>query len=105
MEKLEELRRAERMVSLDCLGLCEHCETLLSFEFMSAEALDGEWSCPSCEEPLTHRTWGFEEIEGEWKSTRWVGPEEKWVDEKPTDDFALGSWFVRIDPIGLDPRY
>ncbi len=103
IEKLE-LMRNRKLVSLESLGLCEHCGIPLSDEDMPADAMEADWRCPSCEGLLTNKTFGFEEIEGEWKRTRWVGPEKKWVEERPTDDFALGSWYVLITR-SLDPRY
>lgn len=79
------------------LGLCEHCGALLSIEGMPAEAMDAKWNCPKCKKELTHKSFGFELIGGKFEKKYWVGPECKWVNEKPKKDFKLGNWDILIE--------
>jgi len=79
------------VVSLEGLGLCEHCATPLSIEGMPADSMDADWCCPHCGKILSGLSFGYE---GEGQGTRkvkWVGPEGKWVAVKPTQDFELGD--------------
>ncbi len=102
---MEKLVGAEKLMSLECLGLCEHCGTPLSFENMPWDGANVEWWCSSCEGVLTNQTFAYEEIEGEWKKTRWVGPEAQWVDEQPDKDFTIGNWRVVVSPSPRAPFF
>lgn len=75
------------IMRIEGLGLCEHCQALLSIENMPAESMDAEWRCPSCNVILTNKTFGFEETEEGCKRTRWVGPDKKWVSQRPDRNF------------------
>ena len=85
----------ERIVLQAGLGLCEHCQILLTIEDMPPEAIDAEWRCPKCNGILTNKTFGYEEVgKGDWKKTLWVGKDGKWTKEKPKGNFDLGRWHV-----------
>ena len=85
----------ERIVHPAGLGLCEHCQILLTMEDMPSESMDAEWRCPKCNGILTSKTFGYEELDKEkWERTRWVGKDGKWTNEKPREDFDLGHWHV-----------
>ena len=79
------------IVLLAGLGLCEHCQTLLTIEGMSADAMDSEWKCPQCEGVLTNESFGYKE---DGSKIKWVGKGKKWTITKPTEDFDLGNWHV-----------
>lgn len=98
MERLEKSNRVKRSVELEYLGLCEHCDIPLSFEKTPDAAINLDWKCPSCDGLLTGQTFGYKKIEGEWQRVRWVGPEGKWVDERPTEDFTVGNCLVLTSP-------
>ena len=66
-----------------CLGLCEHCGVIVTMEGCPT---DGKWIC-SCGGELTHKSFGVTE-NGD-KKIKWVGPDMKWVKEKPTENFKL----------------
>jgi hypothetical protein len=79
---------------VDSLGLCEHCQTLLSLESMPGDAINGDWKCPSCKGILTHRSFGYESEQGH--KVQWVGPRKKWLSRKPQKDFRIGKLEVAV---------
>ena len=87
-----------RVVSAASLGLCEHCNALLTMEDLPSGAMDAKWLCPStsCGKVLTHLSFGYEQIQGRWRKTRWVGPDGKWTYDKESipGSFDLGSFHV-----------
>jgi hypothetical protein len=85
------------MVTLASLGLCEHCNALITIQGLPAEAMDAVWKCEKCGGVFSEKTFGFEK----GKKVRWVGEEGRWVDEKPTRDFQLGKFYV----VQQYPRY
>ncbi|MBU2037330.1 hypothetical protein KJ866_04005 [Patescibacteria group bacterium] len=92
------------LVSLEGLGLCEHCGALLSIDDMPGDSIDADWACQSCEKILSHVSFGFELDETkkentDFKKIKWVGPDGQWVSEKPVKDFDLGDWSVQAEPI------
>ena len=88
---------ASGFVSIDLLGLCEHCGALLNGGDTPADAVDERRRCPSCEEVLGGASFGFE---GDIQ-VRWVGEEGAWVDTRPTTDFQLGDLDVRTEKFEL----
>jgi hypothetical protein len=82
-------------VSLAGLGLCEHCGILVTSENMPGDSMDAVWKCPKCEKVLSEKSFGFEN----GKRKFWVGADKKWTEQKPTEDFNLGTWLVLIRPI------
>ena len=80
------------------LGLCEHCETLLSLEGFPIEAIDAEWYCPKCQGILGGKSFGYEGKGKEAKKAWWVGTDGKWTRTKPTEDFDIGNWHIIIRP-------
>ncbi len=83
-------------VLLATIGLCEHCNTLLTLEDLPVEAMGAEWKCFKCKKTLTNETFGYDK---EGKRIKWVGENRQWVEIKPTEDFYLGSWFILIKPL------
>jgi hypothetical protein len=83
-------------VHIEGLGLCEHCQALLSIENMPIEAMDAEWRCPKCNGPVSHKTFGFEETDKGWGKTKWVGPDQKWTPQRPDKSFDLGHWHIEV---------
>ena len=72
------------------LGLCEHCQTLVSIQGMPAEAMDAEWNCPKCNRVLTEKTFGYKN----GKKVLWVGKDGKWVEKEPEGSFDLNDWHI-----------
>jgi len=96
------INSTKRMVLLATLGLCEHCGVLITISDLPADAMDGDWACPKCGKLLGGKTFGYEGEGRDCKKTRWVGPKRKWVSQKPTQEFTLGSWHIipkTISPI------
>ena len=91
----------KRLVSVASLGLCEHCGVLLTLEGMPADSIDAEWRCPNpkCNGVLTHKTFGYDKGTEGAKKVSWVGPGGIWIPEKPAQDFDLGSFSVRVEPM------
>lgn len=86
-----------KKVAIETLGICEHCEKILSAQDMPVEAMDAEWRCPSCEQVLTGTTFGYErDPSGHFVKSVWVGPDRKWVKERPVEDFEVGNFKVII---------
>ena len=85
-----------REVQLAGVGLCEHCETLLTLEDMPLEAMNATWSCSACGGELSHKSFGYEHGGLEAQRVRWVGPDGKWTDQQPTVDFQLKHWLVMV---------
>ena len=82
------------VASLESLGLCEHCGTLLSVEDMSGDSMNAEWHCLNCKGLLSGLSFGYEGEGEKTKKVKWVGPERKWVATRPTEDFVLGNLSV-----------
>lgn len=78
------------IISLISLGLCEHCNVLLSVQNMPAGSMDAVWKCSSCSGVLTGQSFGYEG----GKKVRWVGPDGMWTTERPEVSFQLGNWHV-----------
>ena len=70
------------MLLMYCLGLCEHCGVIVTME---GRPTDGKWIC-GCGKELTHKSFG---VTGNGEKIRWVGPDMKWHNEKPTENFKL----------------
>lgn len=87
-----------KAVLLESLGLCEHCNVLISLEEMPAEALDAIWHCPSCNAKLTHCSFGYDRGLQDARKVKWVGSDGQWTDQKPSSDFGIGNWFVLVPP-------
>lgn len=81
-----------RVVNVETLGLCEHCNELLSFADMPMDSMNAPWVCPKCRGVLNHLSFGYATERG--GKVRWVGPDGKWTDKKPTENFDLGGWYV-----------
>ena len=90
----------QRTVSVNSLGICEHCGTVISMQDAPADAIDAKWLCPKCDKELTNKSFGYEEIKGKWGKTKWVGADGKWTGTEPTKSFDLGSFFVVPAPQG-----
>lgn len=82
--------RETAIVSLVSLGLCEHCNTLLSMQNMPTGSMDAVWKCSNCSGVLTGQSFGYEGS----KKARWVGPYGTWTTERPEVSFQLGDWHV-----------
>lgn len=91
----KKLLETTAVLYIEGLGLCEHCQMLLSIENMPAESMDAEWRCPECNGTLTSKTFGYDETPQGCKKTQWVGPDKKWTSERPTSPFNLGH--LRIE--------
>lgn len=90
---MEKYERAEG------LGLCEHCETVVSIsEYPGGDEMNAKWLCGKCKGELTHLSFGFDRRSLDAQKVRWVGPDGKWTDKKPTDDFQLGTVQVMVGP-------
>jgi len=79
--------------SIEALGLCEHCGQLIDISGLPAEAMNADWGCHHCGKKLTNKTFGYDE--GGTK-IKWVGPDLKWVNQKPAEWFSLGKTSVRV---------
>ncbi len=91
-------------VSLEALGLCEHCGALISIDGMPGESINADWVCSKCGKILSHVSFGYEldktnKERRDFKKTKWVGPAGQWVAVKPTKDFDLGDWSVQVERI------
>lgn len=80
-----------KIVSVNSLGLCEHCGAIFSIQDMPPECLDAVWLCPTCRKELTNESFGYT-LDG--KKIKWVGPEKQWVNEEPKEIFQLGNFEV-----------
>lgn len=69
------------------LGLCEFCSSMLTLEGLPSHALSAPLKCPQCGLTLGHRSFGYKEETGEEGRDRWVGPDGRWIDVEPTEDF------------------
>lgn len=85
----------QKDVHVDALGLCEHCNALVSLQDMPADSMDASWKC-ICQGELSHLSFGFDKASVEANKVRWVGPEGKWVQQRPTKDFELGNICVIV---------
>jgi len=91
----------EPLELVDSLGLCEHCGKLVSItDYAGDEGGNAKWIC-ECGKPLTHLSFGYDKGTTGAKKIKWVGPNHKWTDTRPTDDFRLGN----IQVIMKMPRY
>ena len=49
-----------REVTLDSLGLCEHCNALFSLQDMPADSMSARWHCPHCEKEVSYLSFGYD---------------------------------------------
>lgn len=97
------MTKSKPMMLVSSLGICEHCQTLLSMQDMPAESISAVWKCPKCKGILSYKSFGYEitgkddQKRDKYNKTRWVGPNGKWSNEKPKEDFNLGDWHVIIN--------
>ncbi|MBI4692349.1 MAG: hypothetical protein HY773_02875 [Candidatus Terrybacteria bacterium] len=88
--------------SPESFGVCEHCGILISVQaWLIAIFKKHEWpSClnPECKKQLSNKSFGYEKIDGEWRKIKWVGPGKLWQDKRPTEDFEIEGWYVKIHP-------
>lgn len=89
-----------RELSINGLGLCEHCNVLLTIEDLSGDAAGTTWHCPQCKGHLTHASFGYDRGGKGAQKIRWVGPDGTWVDQRPESEFTLGEWLILIPPPG-----
>ncbi len=82
-------------VHIDALGLCEHCNALVSMLNLPADSIDAIWRC-SCGQEMSHLSFGFDKGGLGAKKVKWVGPGRVWVDQQPTQDFELGHIHVMV---------
>lgn len=84
---------ADNFVSINMLGICEHCGVLINMQEMGVAATIAG-VCPNlqCGEKLFEASFG---LEGD-TLVRWVGPEGTWLSVQPTQEFQLGEWTVMV---------
>ncbi|MFA6492546.1 MAG: hypothetical protein WCV58_00125 [Patescibacteria group bacterium] len=87
MAKIEGIRT----VLLSSLGICEHCQELITISDLPADAMDTDWRCPKCKGILNGESFGYE---GKSKRTKWVGKDGKWTTDQPAESFYLKNWEV-----------
>ena len=80
-----------RTVLNAALGLCEHCGVLLDMSSLPPEAMDAVWKCPKCGKELTGKSLGYDP---KHKKVHWVGPDGRWSDIEPEEDFSIGDLSV-----------
>lgn len=86
---------------IEGLGMCEHCGTVFSIEGLPSDAMNAEWKCRKCNGVLTMKSLGYDDI-GRKKGKRcFVGPDRKWKETKPENDFNLGSWRIAVGPLPI----
>ena len=91
----------EPLELVDSIGLCEHCGKLVSItDYAGDEGGNADWIC-MCGKPITHLSFGYDKGTTGAKRVKWVGPDGKWTNNRPTDDFKLGNILV----IMRMPRY
>ena len=81
------------------LGLCEHCGAIVSISnYAGDEAMNADWLCGKCKGKLSHLSFGFDKGSRGAQKVRWVGPNGKWTNQKPAEDFRLGGLEVMVGP-------
>jgi len=91
----------ETLELVDSLGLCEHCGKLVSVtDYAGDDSGNAKWMC-SCGKEVTHVSFGYDRGTSGAKKVKWVGPDGKWTDARPSEDFKLG----KIQVIMKMPRY
>ena len=86
----------QRTVSLEDLGLCEHCRAFSFLKDMPARS-NISWRCLRCGKKLTIENFGYKRQDGTYRKVKWVGGNCEWTENKPTENFSLGGWHVMID--------
>ncbi|KKQ16834.1 MAG: hypothetical protein US31_C0026G0008 [Berkelbacteria bacterium GW2011_GWA1_36_9] len=84
-----------RIIPLNTVGICEHCNTLLTLlDMQNSEIAKGEWHCPNpnCNGILGSLSFGYEDKKS--RQTKWVGTDGQWTSTRPTEYFYLGNWKI-----------
>lgn len=86
------------LILLSNLGMCD-CGTVVATPQAPIDtfAHNKNQKCTHCEKILTLANFGYET--GTPQRTRWIGPDKKWTNTRPTRDFRLGRWYVIIGSI------
>ncbi len=86
----------EDLELLNSLGVCGRCNAIVSItDYAHGDSMDAKWMC-RCGAELTHTEFGYDKGERGAKKIKWVGPDGKWTDTEPEEDFKLGEVDVVI---------
>ncbi len=76
---------------VDSLGICVHCNRILNILMFAGDSdLNAIWKC-SCGKETTHETFGYDQAGQGARKVKWVGPDSRWTEERPSEDFKLGE--------------
>lgn len=67
------------MSDLNTLGLCEHCNDLISFEDFIGTNVGDTRLCKHCHRPVTDLSFGYETTDRGSNKVRCVGPSGTWI--------------------------
>ena len=81
------------------LGICEHCQDLLTMPSVLAISPGGTLYCPICRKVITLRSFGYRPDGAKLKKMLWVNEHGNWSTIIPEEDFKIGRWSVMIHPI------
>ena len=87
------------VVSFSQLGLCEHCQALLTMPSVLAISSKGPWQCPTCHKIITLRSFGHRKDGTALKKIFWVNQSGQWTTIVPEKDFKIGPWSAMKHPI------
>lgn len=90
-------------VSVESLGLCEHCNALLVMEDMDSDAIQVIPDCPRCRKIISGASFGYDG-NGQQAKVRWVDAGRTWITQRPAGNFSLdGLRIVVSSPPAFQP--
>ena len=81
-------------VTFDELGICEHCNKIILIQDYAGSEGGENWHCKHCSKEIGHASFGYDVPGIGCKKVRWVGPQGKWVTERPEETFRLPNLIV-----------
>lgn len=91
---LERRVKKMRTVHSDSLGVCEHCGHIFPARDVVKEGEDGK--CPKCNKEISAATFGYRKFRKKWRKNRWLGPDGKWIDTEPSENFSIGELYIIV---------
>jgi len=80
------------------LGMCE-CGNIIATSKSPIDTFmhNPKQKCTYCEKELTLANFGYEA--GNPHKVKWIGPDKKWTDTRPSKNFTLGRWQIIVGAI------
>ena len=93
-----EKRKRKKVVMVDSLGICQYCKRVISVMDIPLKHKGPFLPCPHCKKlTAPWDTWGDSyDRDTRISERRWVGPNGKWVRNRPKRNFIVNEFNVCV---------